>query len=94
MSDSGQLKNLIFQLEKEKENAVIVLGLCDSDKAQLMVAINKDLTADIHAGNIISQLAKEINGGGGGQPFFASAGGKNPAGLKNALAKASEILGN
>jgi alanyl-tRNA synthetase len=94
MSDSGQLKNLIFQLEKEKENAVIVLGLCDSDKAQLMVAINKDLTADIHAGKIISQLAKEINGGGGGQPFFASAGGKNPAGLKNALAKASEILGN
>ena len=93
ISDGGQLKNLIFQLEKEKENAVIVLGLCDADKAQLMVAINKDLTAEIHAGKIISQLAKEINGGGGGQPFFASAGGKNPAGLKNALAKASEILG-
>ena len=94
LSDAGQLKNLIFQLEKETDMAVIVLGLCENDKAQLMVAINKALTPDIHAGKIISQLAKEINGGGGGQPFFASAGGKNPAGMKNALAKALEILGN
>lgn len=94
LSDSGQLKNLIFQLEKEKDNALIVLGLCDENKAQLMVAVNKDLTPDIHAGKIVGQLAKEISGGGGGQPFFASAGGKNPGGMKNALAKASEILGN
>ena len=93
LSDGGQLKNLIFQLEKETANAVIVLGLCEAEKAMLMVAVNKDLTTDFHAGKIVSQLAKEINGGGGGQPFFASAGGKNPAGMKNALAKALEILG-
>ena len=94
LSDSSQLKNLIFQLEKAKDLAVIVLGWSGEDKAQLMVAIDKNLTPDLHAGKIVGQLAKEINGGGGGQPFFASAGGKNPAGMKNALNKALEILGN
>jgi alanyl-tRNA synthetase len=94
LSDSGALKNLVFELEREMENAVIVLGAVIKDKPQLMIAINKELAADkgLHAGNIVRELAKEIGGGGGGQPFFASAGGSNPDGLEKAIALAKELV--
>ncbi len=92
--DGKSLKTLIFQLENELENAFLVLGTVSNGKPQLMVAISKDLSteSDLHAGNIVRELAKEIQGGGGGQPFFASAGGKNPDGLKNAIEKAASYL--
>ena len=59
-----------------------------------MVAISENLTKekDLHAGNMVRELAKEIKGGGGGQPFFATAGGKDVSGLANAIAKAREML--
>lgn len=92
--DGKSLKTLIFQLENELDNAFLVLGTVSNGKPQLMVAISKDLSSksDLHAGNIVRELAKEIQGGGGGQPFFASAGGKNPDGLKNAIEKAASYL--
>ena len=92
--DGKSLKTLIFQLENELENAFLVLGSVSKGKPQLMVAISKDLcsTSDLHAGNIVRELAKEIQGGGGGQPFFASAGGKNPDGLQNAIDKAASYI--
>ncbi len=95
IQDAGALKNLAYQLESELENAVIVFGAEVKGKPQLLIAINKALTAaneDLHAGQIIRELAKEIKGGGGGQPFFATAGGKDAGGLDRALEKAREMV--
>ncbi|MCB0668419.1 MAG: alanine--tRNA ligase [Saprospiraceae bacterium] len=92
--DSKAVKNLIFQLQKEINNAFIVLGMVTNDKPQIMVAISDSLVKDrgLHAGNIVRELAKLIEGGGGGQPFFASAGGKNASGLDQALSQAKDFV--
>jgi len=92
--DSGAMKNLAYQLEKELGDAVIVFGAVINEKPQLMVTISEQLTKskDLNAGNIVRELAKEIKGGGGGQPFFATAGGKDVAGLEVALGKARALI--
>lgn len=84
-----QLKNLTYELGDQLHPAVIVLGNAVDGKAQLMVYIDKSLTAQysLHAGQLIRSAASLIGGGGGGQPFFASAGGKHPDGLHNAVAQ-------
>ena len=51
-------------------------------------------TQKYHAGNMVKELAREIEGGGGGQPFYATAGGKNLAGLERVLSRAKELIGN
>ena len=93
--DQKLLKHLIFQLGNELgDKAFILLGSKEDGKAQLMLYISEDLvkSSKLHAGNIIKDLARSINGGGGGQPFFASAGGTNPTGLAEALGRASSFL--
>jgi alanyl-tRNA synthetase len=93
--DSGAaIKDLCFEL-KQEENTFIVLGAEVSGKPQLFVAVSDNLVKDkkFHAGNIVKELAKEINGGGGGQPFFATAGGTNAAGLSKALEAANKFIG-
>jgi len=94
LDDSKALKTLAYQLEKEIGNAVIIFGIESNGKPQLMITISEELTKskDLHAGNIIRELAKEIRGGGGGQPFFATAGGSNVEGLDAALTKAKEMI--
>ncbi|MEL6988620.1 MAG: DHHA1 domain-containing protein, partial [Bacteroidota bacterium] len=94
ISDSKAIKNLVAQLDKELENAFIVFGAKSGEKAQIMVSINRALTEtnQLHAGNIVKELAKEINGGGGGQAFYATAGGSNPAGLESAINKAKTFI--
>ncbi len=94
LGDAAAIKNLAYQLEKELAPAVIVFGAEVNGKPQLMVVISKELTesSDLHAGNMIRELAKEIKGGGGGQPFFATAGGKDVNGLDAALAKAKGMV--
>lgn len=94
VKDGKTLKNLAHQLIQELENGIIVLAAEAEDKAQIIVAIDKDLSAErgFHAGNIIKDLASAIEGGGGGQAFFASAGGSKPSGIDEALEKAAEIF--
>ena len=95
IKDSATLKNLAYQLEKEMTPSVIVFGAEIKEKPQVMVIISKDLadTTGLHAGKLVGQLAKFIKGGGGGQPFFATAGGKDSAGLNDAISKAKELVG-
>lgn len=90
-----ELKGLAFDLRKGLTNAVIVLGAVLNGKPMLNVVITEDLekAGKVHAGNLVREIAKEIQGGGGGQAFFASAGGKNVDGLAAAVAKAAELLG-
>ncbi len=91
--DSRFVKDVIFQIKSEHSTAIVV-GVDQHDKAQLSVAFSNDLIADKdwHAGKLVKDLAKEIGGGGGGQPGFATAGGKNTAGLDKALNLAKEHL--
>ena len=94
-AESNQVvKDLAFQLKNEIENLVLVLGAEIHNKAHLAVMISDNLVKEkgLHAGNIVKELAREIKGGGGGQPFFATAGGANAAGIGAALSKASEII--
>ena len=73
---------------------MLVLASNQNDKVVLSVSISKPLVEQrgLDAGNIIKKIYKEIDGGGGGQAFFATAGGKNPDGIKNAIQKAIEFL--
>jgi len=94
LNDSKAIKTLAYQLEKEVGNALIVFGAEVNGKPQIVVTISESLTKekDLHAGNIVKELAKEIKGGGGGQAFFATAGGSDTSGLDKAIAKAKEVL--
>jgi alanyl-tRNA synthetase len=73
---------------------LLVLAAEVDGKPQVSVMIGEELakTNKYHAGNMVKELAKEIDGGGGGQPFFATAGGKNLNGLDKVLVKAKELI--
>ncbi|MDO5105964.1 alanine--tRNA ligase [Capnocytophaga sp.] len=93
--DLASLKDLAFQLGNEVEKTFILFGATqEAGKALLLCYISKDLVADkgLDAGKIVRELGKYIHGGGGGQPFFATAGGKNPDGIAQALEKAEEYI--
>jgi alanyl-tRNA synthetase len=94
LDDGNAIKTLAFQLEEELGNAFIVFGAAIKGKAQLTVMISKNLVEEkgLNAGSIIRELAKEIQGGGGGQAFYATAGGKNVQGIGNAIARAKAML--
>ena len=89
--DAGSVKDLVFQLKKEIPNSVTIIISDAGEKPMITVGVSADLENTYHAGNIVKELAKEIQGGGGGNPGFATAGGKNLAGIENALNKAMEI---
>ncbi len=92
--DSGTVKDLLFAFGKEIDDIVAVVAVKNGDKAIVSIYISKSLVEKygLHAGNMIREVAKEIQGGGGGQPFFATAGGKNPNGITKALEKAKELV--
>ncbi len=87
------LKQICFDLRGEVDNLFLVLGAEINNKAILSVMLSNNLVEKgLNAKNIINILAKEIKGGGGGQPFYATAGGKNPNGISAALQKAIEQI--
>jgi len=94
LSSVDLIKNLIFELKAELNNAYILLAAEVDAKPHLALYIDETLVKEknLNASNIIRELGKEIQGGGGGQAFFATAGGKNLEGIKSALAKAEQYL--
>lgn len=89
--DAASVKDIVFQLKKEIAASVIVILSDVGEKPMITVGVSDDLDGKYHAGNIVKELAKEIQGGGGGNPGFATAGGKNLAGLENAEQKAKAL---
>ncbi|TCK85443.1 alanine--tRNA ligase [Albibacterium bauzanense] len=88
------LKTLAFSLRDSVDNLFLVLAADLEGKPNLSVMISDDLIKErnYNAGNIVRELAKSIQGGGGGQPFFATAGGKNSEGLQEAIDKGRTII--
>nr|MBC8464575.1 alanine--tRNA ligase [Bacteroidota bacterium] len=92
--DAKAIKNLAFELKKEQDNLLLILGAANGDKATITIVVSESLAESkgLHAGNMVRELAQEIKGGGGGQPFFATAGGKDASGIPNVLEKAKSYL--
>ncbi|NNM22559.1 MAG: alanine--tRNA ligase [Flavobacteriaceae bacterium] len=85
--DAASLKDLAFELGGEIDDLVVLFGSKNDGKAMLTCFISKELVESkgLNAGTIVRELGKFIDGGGGGQPFFATAGGKKPTGIPQAL---------
>ena len=87
------VKGVAFELKNAKENVVFIAATNDNGKPTLTVMISEALISDaLNASKIVREAAKLIQGGGGGQPGFAQAGGKNADGLSAALDKMKEIV--
>ena len=95
IEDSKVLKDLVFQLEATLQPAVVAIGSAIDDKPQLLIKISQSLVDDKgwHAGNLVRDAAKAIKGGGGGQAFFASAGGSDAGGLGAAIDTVRKAVG-
>ena len=89
------MKNVAFQIKAETTDSfVFVAGIIDDNKCTLMLMLSDDLVKEgLHAGKIVKEAAKHIQGGGGGQPHFATAGGKNMEGLSIAVGAVKEAVG-
>ena len=92
--DAGGLKDVAFELGSQFDNLFLLFATEQNGKALLSCYISKELVASkgLNAGQVVRELGKYIQGGGGGQPFFATAGGKNPAGIDEALKNAKKYL--
>jgi len=92
--DANGAKDLAYDLGANETNLFIVFATVTEDKPMLTCYISKELVSDngLNAGQVVRELGKYIQGGGGGQPFFATAGGKNAAGIPEALEKAVDFV--
>ena len=92
--DASGIKDLSFELGEQFENSVLLFGTEQNGKALLSCYVSKQLVAskELNAATIVGELGRYIQGGGGGQPFYATAGGKNPAGLQEALDKSKSYI--
>ncbi|MGG5505509.1 MULTISPECIES: alanine--tRNA ligase [unclassified Myroides] len=92
--DANGAKDLAYELGSELTNLYVVLGSNANDKPMLTCYVSKEIveTKGLNAGQIVRELGKYIQGGGGGQAFFATAGGKNPEGMKEAISHAIDYL--
>jgi alanyl-tRNA synthetase len=95
LNSADAIKNLAFGIEEKVENLFLVLGAEVNEKASITVMISKNLVKDknLNASMIIRELSKEIEGGGGGQAFFATSGGTKVSGITKALEKAKSFAG-
>ena len=92
--DPNGAKDLAYELGTLGNNIFVVLATAEEGKPTISCYISKELVTEkaLNAGNVVRELGKFIQGGGGGQPFFATAGGKNIAGIPEALAKAIDFV--
>ena len=91
--DMNGLRDMGDDIKKSIGEGVIVLASANEGKVSLVVmATDEAIKKGAHAGNMIKEIAKLVGGGGGGRPNMAQAGGKNPAGIDECLAKAKEVL--
>ena len=94
LQSADAVKNLAFSLKDMIDNLFLVFTTEIDAKPGITVMLSDDLVKKgMNASNIVRELGKEIQGGGGGQPFYATAGGKNTAGLKAVLEKAETFIG-
>ncbi len=97
-ADPKLLRDTVDRLKDKLGSAVIVLGAARDDKVSLIVGVTKDVTARVHAGTLIGELAVQVGGKGGGRPDLAQAGGTDPAALDAALdgvyGRVGALLGN
>ena len=91
--DGKALRELADKLRDRIGKGVIALASEQDGKAVLLVAVTKDLTAKLKAGDLVKEAAKLVGGSGGGKPDLAQAGGSDPAGIEKALAKVRELAG-
>ena len=92
--DAQMAKDLVFKIrEATPENLICILGAHSQGRPSLNIMLSDDIVATgLNAGKLVREAAKLIQGGGGGQPHFAQAGGKNPEGLKSAVDKVVELI--
>ncbi len=95
LPSADALKGIAYELKQKVENLFLVLAADVQGKPQVAVMIDDQLVKEknLHAGNIVKELAREIKGGGGGQPFFATAGGTDLSGLDRVVEKGRRLLG-
>lgn len=94
LDSADAVKDTAYQLRSQVDNLFLVLGSVINGKPLLTVMLSDNLVKDkgLNAAEIVRMAAKEIQGGGGGQPFYATAGGKDPKGLQKAIEKAIEVI--
>jgi len=94
LNSADSIKTLVYELKDQVPDLFLVVGADLDGKAHLSVMISEELVKKnkLDARLIIKEIATDIEGGGGGQPFFATAGGKNPVGIGKAIARAIELL--
>ncbi|MBL6665531.1 MAG: alanine--tRNA ligase [Flavobacteriaceae bacterium] len=92
--DAQSIKDLAFALGKDRNDLFLVIGSAKGDKPILSCYVSKKLVSEkgMDAGKVVRELGQYIQGGGGGQPFFATAGGKNPAGIPQAIKAAKDLI--
>ena len=92
--DANSAKDLAYEIGNTIKNAFLVLATAEEGKPMLTCYISKELVAskNLNASQVVRELGKYIQGGGGGQPFFATAGGKEVSGIPEALEKAIDFL--
>lgn len=94
LDSAEEIKNILFELKNEVEDLFCVIGASVNGKPSISVIISENIVKEknVNAGQIVRELAKHINGGGGGQPFYAQAGGSKNEGLEIAIEKAKLLL--